>query len=293
MIVQTYIRLLPILAMAGGGYLLSRIYTLSSDTLVKVIMDFMMPMLIFHALYTSEINGLEILSLAGVTTFVVAVLLGAALLYVRITGVQLAGFVPPVIFMNSGFLGIPLMMLWSGSAAMNMMVIYDQIQSFYIFSLGIILITGSFGLFSLKRMFSSPILWAIIGGFGFRFLHIPIPGSVLSVLDFGGRAAPPLAAFTLGISLGETRFKISRHLVAALILRIPLGFLAGMAGAALFGLEGTARMVVIVASSLPSAVFASVLPLRYGIRAELAGTVVLVSTLLGVVTMPLSFILAS
>jgi predicted permease len=98
---------------------------------------------------------------------------------------------------------------------------------------------------------------------------------------------------TLGISLGGTRLKISGHLIAALILRIPLGFLAGMSGAALFGLEGTTRMVVIVASSLPSAVFTSVMPLRYGVRAELAGTVVLVSTLLGVITIPLAFYLAS
>ena len=72
MILQSFLQLLPIFVITGGGYLLSRIYNLSRDTLVKVIVDFLMPMLIFHALYTSDIRAALVLDLAGVTTFIVA-----------------------------------------------------------------------------------------------------------------------------------------------------------------------------------------------------------------------------
>ena len=293
MILDAFIQLLPILIITGGGYLLSRLYSLSHDTLVKVIVDFLMPMLIFHALYTSDIGGRMVLNLAGVTTFVVAVLLLVSFLYTRFAGIKTGHFIPSVLFMNSGFLGIPLMQLWSGVAAMNIVVIYDQIQSIYIFTLGILIITGGLTVQGVRNLFKSPILWAIIGGFLFRFLNIPIPDPLLTTLDFGGKAAPPLAAFTVGVSLAVTSWHLDRHLIAALLLRFVGGFLCGMLGAYIFGLEGLERTVVIVASALPSAVFTSVMPLRYGIKADFAGTMVIVSTLLGIVTIPLSFFLAS
>ncbi len=293
MIFQSFLKLLPILVMAGGGFLLTRIYHLSQETLVKVIVDFLTPMLIFHALYTSDINGAQIVGLAGVTTFVVAALLLLSFIYVRIAGIEASQFIPSVIFMNSGFLGIPLMKLWGGITAMNFIVIYDQIQTIYIFTLGILVITGGFSSRGLKEMLKSPILWAIFSGFAFRFLNIPVAEPILTTLDFGGSAAPPLAALALGISLGEMKFHFNRHLVAALILRICGGFLLGVAGSILFRLEGVSRTVVIVASSLPSAVFTSVLPLRYGVKADFGGTMVVISTILGIVTIPISFWLAS
>jgi len=111
-------------------------------------------------------------------------------------------------------------------------------------------------------------------------------------LDFGGNAAPPLAALALGVSLGDLKFHFSRHLFAALFLRIIGGFLFGLAGCALFGLEGMSRTVVLVASSLPSAVFSSILPMRYGRKADFAGTMIVVSSILGILSIPLAFFLA-
>ncbi len=292
MILHTSLQLLPIFVITGGGYLLSRIYHLSQDTLVKVIVDFLMPMLIFHALYTSDIRADLVLDLAGVTTFIVASLLLLSLGYARIFGADARQFIPPVIFMNSGFLGIPLMKLWGGMAAMNLIVIYDQIQTVYIFSLGIMIVTGGFSFRGMKQMVKSPILWAIFLGFGFRFFNVPLPVSLLTTLEFGGSAAPPLAALALGVSLGETSFHFNRHLFAGLLLRIGGGFLCGLAGSVIFGLEGMNRVVVLVASSLPSAVFSSVLPMRYGVKADFAGTMVVVSTVLGIITIPLAFLLA-
>ena len=292
MILQSFLQLLPILVITGGGFLLSRIYHLSQDTLVKVIVDFLMPMLIFHALYTSDISGALVLDLAGVTSFIVFSLLLVSFLYTKLIGLEAGQFIPPVIFMNSGFLGIPLMSLWGGLAAMNLIVIYDQIQTVYIFTLGIMIVTGGFSLRGLREMFKSPILWAIVLGFSFRFFKLPVAEPLLVTLEFGGNAAPPLAALALGVSLGELHFHFSRHLFAALFLRIAGGFLFGLAGSALFGLEGVSRTVVLVASSLPSAVFSTILPLRYGIKADFAGTMVVVSTILAVLTIPLAFWLA-
>ncbi len=292
MVLYSFMQLLPILLLTLTGFLVSRIYTLNVDTLVKVIADVFMPMLILYALYNSTIEGTIILQLAGATTLIVLILTLASYVYARCAHIDARAFMPAVIFMNSGFLGIPLMSLWGGIAAMNLVVIYDQIQTIYIFTLGIFIITGGLNLRSLKVVLQSPIIWAVFGGFFFRLSGISLPEPLLTTLDFAGNAAPPLAAFTLGISLQEYHFRIDRHITAGLLLRFVVGFAAGWLAASLFGLTGLSRTVVIVSAALPSAVFTAVLPLRYGVKSDVAGTLVIISTILGVATIPITFWLA-
>lgn len=297
MILQSFLLLLPILVLVLAGWLLSRLHELSGDTLVKAVTEVLMPMLIFNALAGSDIEFSLVADLAGVTTFVVAGSALIAWIYSRVADMEAREFIPPVIFMNSGFLGIPLMQLWGGLAAMNLVVIYDQIQTIYIFTLGLAIITGGIAgagkWTGLKEMVKAPIPWAIVLGFLFRFSGLTLPVPVAATLEFGGTAAPPLAAFALGVALGGTRFHFSRHLFAALFLRFVGGFLLALAGCIIFGITGLSRTVVLVASALPSAVFTSVLPLRYGAKADFGGTMVVISTILGVITIPLSFWLAA
>lgn len=292
MIIDTFVKLLPIIIITGGGYIVARGFDLSINSLVTVITDFFMPMLIFHALYTSTISGAEIFGIAGVTTLVVVIPLTASLLYAKAVRIDTREYIPSMIFMNSGFLGIPLMKLWGGIAAMNLVVVYDQIQTIYIFTLGLFIITGGFSRRGLNEILHAPILWAIGAGFLFRFLHVPLPDPFLTTFEFGGNAAPPLAAFTLGASLRNTKLHFDRHLAAGLFIRFVIGFLAGYFSCILFNITGLTRTVLIVASTLPSAVFTSVLPLRYGVRSDFASTLVIISTLLGIFTIPLSFWLA-
>jgi hypothetical protein len=74
-----------------------------------------------------------------------------------------------------------------------------------------------------------------------------------------------------------------------MILRVGAGFFAGVAGAYLVGLSGTAKTVFVVGSALPSAVFSYVITNRYGANTDFTGTMILVSTVLGVLTIPLTF----
>ncbi|MBI9104431.1 MAG: AEC family transporter [Spirochaetales bacterium] len=292
MILNSFILILPILLLGAGGFLLTKLYHISQDTLVKVIVDFLMPMLIFHALCTSTIDAGMMIDLAGVTSLTLLFLFIPSLIYCFVTGMDRREFVPPVIFMNSGFFGIPLMKLWGGMAAMNTVVIFDQIQTLYIFTLGIMIITGGFSIKGGREMVKSPILWAVVAGFLFRNLGLHLPHTVLETLEFGGNAAPPLAALTLGVVVGETRIQFNLHLLAAVLLRTVGGFFAGLAACWIFGLDGMPRTIVIVASSLPSAVFTSVLPLRYGVKSDFSSTMVAGTTILSVITVPLAFLFA-
>ncbi len=293
MIINSFLILLPLIFLALGGYLLSRIYSLSEDTLIRIVTDFFMPALIFYSLYTSDINLTKTLKLLGVVSFVILFLFVLSFLYCRWFKLDFKAFSPPILFMNSGFIGIPLMKLWGGFAAMNYIVIYDQIQTFYIFTLGIIIVTGGFTLVGIREMVKSPLLWAIIAGFLFKHLQIPMPDNLIKAIGYCGAGAPALATFALGCSLNNRRVIADAHLLSGLIFRFVFGFLAGWIATAIFNINGMERTVILVASSLPSAVFSVVLPLRYGINARFAGSLILVSSILSVFIIPAVFFFAS
>jgi len=293
MIISSFLILLPLILLALGGYLLSTFYSLSEDTLIRIVTDFFMPALIFYSLYTSDISFAKTLKLLGVVSFVLAFLFILSLAYCRLFKLDFKAFAPPVLFMNSGFLGIPLMKLWGGFAAMNYIVIYDQIQTFYIFTLGIIIVTGGFTLVGIREMIKSPLLWAIVAGFLFKYLNIPVSENLIEAIGFCGAGAPALAIFALGCSLKKRRVIADTHLLSGLVFRFVFGFLAGWIATFVLNISGMERTIILVASSLPSAVFSVVLPLRYGINARFAGSLILASSILSIFIIPIVFYLSS
>jgi len=289
---DTFVVLLPLFILMAGGWIMGAAFTIDEDTLTRILTDFFVPLLVFGSLYRSDITPAEMTDLLGTVLFMVAALYVAAIIYTRVSGVDIRGFAMPVIFMNSGFLGIPLMQLWSGDAAMNIIIVFDQIQTIFIFTLGFFIVGGGFTLKGLRLSLLSPILWAVILGFGANLLKIPLPGVLIDTCSFAGNAAPPLAAFVVGCSLSSKRPYVDRHIIGGIVLRMGIGLCVGIAAAAIFDLQGLTKTVVIVASALPAAVFSYVLPARYGAVTEHAQNIVVISTILSVVTIPLTFALA-
>lgn len=293
MVFSIFIIILPLFAAMSAGFGLSKLFKIDEHSLTRVLTDVFMPALVFYSLYESDVVFTETIKLAGATTTAVFLLMGMALIYSRMAKISSAEFAPPVCFMNSGFIGIPLMALWGGAAAVNVDVIIDQVQTFYLFTIGIIIVSGGFNSSGLKEMVKTPLLWAIFAGFILKFSGIVIPVPIIDIFKFCGEGASALAAFTVGASMVRRRIVFNKHLFAAVVLRFIGGFLAGWGASVVFRLSGDTKIIMIVATSLPSAVFSYVLPLRYGVDTELAGSVVVVSTILGIVLIPVSFVLAS
>jgi predicted permease len=293
MIISTLFQMLPIILVVLGGFLLSSIESVKVEDLVRIVSDFFMPALVFISLTESSLSGAVIGDIAKASALVSLLLFPLALGWAKLAKQDMRSTIPPLVFMNSGFLGIPLMELWGGSEAMNLILIYDQIQGIFLFTLGLLIITGGFSRKGLLNMLHSPILWAVLLGFLVRMLPITMPKAIVSTFTFAGSAASPLAAFTLGVSLKRIRFTFDRHIIGGLAIRFIGGYAVGYLAASIVGLSGLSKTVVIVATALPSAVFTSVLPLRYGLKNEFSSTMVLVSSLMGIFTIPITIALAS
>ena len=101
MLIDSMLIMLPIIVLDAGGFFSASRFSVSEDMLVRIIIDFLMPMLIFYALYTGEVKGGEVASLAGSATFVVVVLTLFTLIYAKLLRYDFRSLTPPVIFMNS------------------------------------------------------------------------------------------------------------------------------------------------------------------------------------------------
>jgi predicted permease len=286
MTIAPFLHMLPILVVILSGYVMGRLLPIDSKTLATVAADFFMPALLFISMATTDLEGSLVSSLIGSSISITAMLLVVAFIWAKLAGQEPSKTVPSLVFMNSGFLAIPLMKLYGGNLGMNMSVIFDFTQSF-----GVFIITGGLKASSVKAAFASPIIWATVSGLLVRTLAIPIPETIREIFLYAGDGAPALASFALGVSLKDFKLTLKVELISALFVRFVGGFLIGLLAANLFGLQGMAKVVVTVTAALPSAIFTSVLPIRHNKDANFATTMVLLSTLLGAFTIPLSFAL--
>lgn len=291
MFINSFYQMLPIFIISLGGYLTNRLFDLKPEALVKLVADFFTPMLIFQAIYRSDLHGSTMVDIALSVTFVVVCQTLIAYLYTKITKIEGRDFIGPATYMNSGFLGMPLMKLWGGVTALNLIIIYDQILTMYMMTLGLMIIAGGLTSKSFGYILKSPILWAITAGFIFKFLEIPVPQPILTTFEFGGDAVFPLAAYILGVSLSHGKIEINRHVIAGITIRVVGGLFLGLLAVTILKITGLERTVIVVASTLPSAVLTSVLPIRYNVPTKYSGPIVMLSTLISVFTIPISFML--
>lgn len=292
MIITSFLQMLPILLVLGAGYLYATFVKVDVSALVRITSDVFMPALVFYSVTRTALTSSDFLAVSGASALIFTLLLAFGWLWLKVTGENQRSTLPAIVFMNSGFLGYPLMQLYGGADALNVIVIFDQVQGIFLFTIGLFIITGGFSKKSIQSLIHSPIIWAMGASFAILFLGIPLPNALERSFSFVADAASPIACFALGVSIKQTPFTFHRNVIGSLLFRFGGGYLIAWLVTVLFGITGMAQTVLIISASLPSAMLASILPLRYGLDNQHASMMVVISTLLGIVTIPLAFALA-
>ena len=117
-------------------------------------------------------------------------------------------------------------------------------------------------------------------------LEWELPALLDNTIRLLGQRTIPLMLLTLGVSLSRMHpDSLGRSLLLA-VIRFGLGVSAGFAITSLLGVEGLARKVLILQAAMPVGVLNYLFAHRYGRSPEQVASLVLVSTLLSVVTIP-------
>jgi len=197
---------------------------------------------------------------------------------------------------NIGFLGIPMLALIMGEAAVGYIMMMLAVDLLVFGSLVVILITGSRGtpdgpgvFYTVgKGLVTNPMLVSIFLGFSWSALEWPIPQPINEFVGYLGAAATPGALFAIGASLASKsaeRLVVAGWLSFAKLVLHPAAI--ALAALVVWPIEPYAAAVMIASAALPTAGNIYMVASHYGVAAHRVSATILVSTAGSIVTVSL------
>ncbi len=299
---EIFLKTLPFFMVIGAGYGAGRSGFFSEAAtawLTKFVFYFALSAMLFR--FSANLSLAEVFDLA----FVKAYLLGTAVIYVLATVVALMRRIPVqeaaveaqcATIGNVGFLGIPMLALLLGEAAIAPVMLVLAIDLIVFGSLIVIIITGardgriSFGIFRSigLGLIKNPMIVSIVLGLTWSGLQIPIPGPLNEFVILLGNAATPGALFAIGASLASKsaeRVFVAGWLSFCKLVLHPAA--VAVAALLIFPVEPYAAGVMIAAAALPVAGNVYMLAQHYGVAPHRVSSAILISTAISIVTVSL------
>lgn len=275
----------PVFILAAVGFIWVKLgYEYRVKFVTQFAMTLSVPCLIFTALMGTQVDvtALATLSLAafaayGLLTFMMWALVQAGKLDRRT-------YLAPLIFGNTGNLGMPLAFFAFGDVGLGYAVVVFAVMAILSFTFGIWLVSGGG---SLTKVVTEPVVAATVLGALFFWQGWQTPTFMTNALELIGQMAIPMMLITLGVAVA--RLKPGRFGLATLLSAIKVALCVTSAAAVglWFGLEPVALAVLIVQIATPVAVTSYLLAEKYGAEADGVAGLVVVSTLMSVITLPL------
>jgi len=194
---------------------------------------------------------------------------------------------------NVGFLGVPMLAMLMGEAAIGPVMLVLAVDLLVFGSLVVILITGARdGRMSPAILRSiggglirNPMIVSIAAGFAWSALALPIPDTMNAFLALLGGAATPGALFAIGASLAEKTAE-RPHVAGWLSLCKLVLHPAAVAIALLwvFDMPGFSAAVVIAAAALPVAGNVFIIAQSYEVAPRRVSSAIFISTAAAVVS---------
>ena len=277
--------LTPILFITLAGFVFGKFKRIELKTLADVIIYVCVPALALVQLSMQRMPLPEILGIALSTAFVIIALGGIAYLLFRVLKLSAPpGIYLPIMFMNSGFIGYPLALFAFGGPGLSRAIVYDITNAVLIFTLGIYMVSRGKRRWEVLRM---PFIYAALAGILISLAGIQLPQFIYAPLYLIGGMTIPLALFMLGCRLASLKITSWRLPLMATSLRLGLGLGLGMLAAFIFRLPALTAKIVILSSSLASAVTPLALAEEYDADPQLVASAITLSTLVSMVTVVL------
>ena len=276
--------LFPVFAIIGLGWWYGRGKRLDLGVTNQIAMDVLVPALVFAALASKsfELARYAQLALGGV-----AVVLGSGLLaypFARLLKVQVKTFVPPMMFNNSGNMGIPLMVLAFGDAALAGAVVLFLVEMFLHFSLGAFMLDHRMRFAQLLR---TPVMIATLLGIAVSLSGVIVPTPLYTALKMVGDASIPVLLFALGVRLNEVSFKDWRIGVAGALLCPATGLAMVAIVSPFITLTPLEQSLLLIFGALPPAVLNYLMAEQYHQEPQRVASIVLLGNLAALAIMPI------
>ena len=289
---QTIIMLILIMV----GVLSSKIRLISKDTnkeLSGFLLQVVNPVVIFMSYQTEYRSGLAenlILTFAFSVAVLVVEIIAAYLLIRNKQGreTQIERF--SAIYSNCGFMGIPLINALFGMEGVFYLTAFITVFNIFVWTHGIILISGERDMKKVVKVFYSPTMIAIFVGLVTFFLRLRLPSVPARALGYISDLNTPVAMIVSGVTIADTNIvkllkKPSLYYVTAVRLLILPVIVAGLLS--FMPIDEKVRVTITVAASAPPAAMCTLQCVRYGKNSLYSSEIFAFGTVLSAATLPL------
>ncbi|MDC0033335.1 AEC family transporter [Alphaproteobacteria bacterium] len=275
----------PLFLIAGIGLAWGRSgHRFDTNMIGALSLNFGVPCLIFSTMTKLQVSLVAFGSIAGLYTLAVLVNLMIAAMVLRLMKLDVGAYVPGITFANNGNMGLPLCLFAFGDEGLVLGISIFVISFFSNFILGVAFVSGRM---TLGEIAKTPAIYVVMAALLFLVAGIDPPRWLANTTEIIGGMSIPLMLLALGVSLSRLKVgSLGRSLILAL-LRLGVGFTIGYFLAWSFDLEGVIRGVLILQCAMPAAVFNYILAVRYNRAAEEVAGLIVASTVISFLTLPL------
>ena len=252
---------------------------------IRINIDVFVPALIFAVLSAESFDLIKYQSLAiGAAIIVIG---SGILLYpaCKLLKVHPKTFLPPMMFSNSGNLGIPLIVLAFGENALQAAVVLFLVENLLHFTVGIYILDHKTRLLNLLRM---PMILATILGLIWSGFDLPIPKAVHTFIDMLGQIAIPLMLFALGVRMTSVDFSNWKIGSLSAVLCPASGIIIALICQQFLQLDATQFAYLVVFGALPPAVLNYMIAERYNQEPHQVASIVLLGNMGSLIFIPIT-----
>ena len=275
----------PVFALVLVGYLYGRRHRPDMAAANRINLDCFIPALIFDALSARSFRPDAYLDLAlgGVVVVLGSGLI--ALAVARLLRIPARTLVPPMMFNNSGNMGLPLALLAFGEAGLKVAIVLFIIENLMHFTLGFRILDPHSGLSGLLRI---PMFVAAALGLGVSFAGILVPAPLAEAIRLLGQVSIPLMLFSLGVRLLDADLAHWRIAILGACLRPLAGVLVALGFLRVIDMEPRSAAGLVLFAALPPAVLNYMLAERYRQEPAVVAAIVIWGNLAALIVMPLT-----
>lgn len=274
----------PVFILAAIGFTWVKIgWSYEIEFVTRLAMTLSVPALIFVALMKANISADTLSNLF--LSSLIAYLFLALIFWItgKIFKLNMATYWAPLIFGNTGNLGLPLAMFAFGEVGLGYAVVVFAVMAIGSFSIGVWMVSGGG---SLNKVFKEPMAWATLLGALFLIQGWQTPKWATNTLELLGQMAIPLMLITLGVALARLRINLISRAIILSILKLCVSVGVAWIIGIYFELNDIAFAVLVMQIATPVAVTSYLLAQKYGADANEVAGLVIASTALSVFALP-------
>jgi predicted permease len=251
----------------------------------RLAMQVSVPALLFSVLSRIEVDPKAFRDLALASFALYGALTLVSWLLIRGAGLDRRAYLAPFIFGNTGNVGLPIALFAYGEQGLAYAMVVFAVMAAISFTIGVMMVTEKA---SPIEALKQPIFYGAILGILFASQGWKTPAVVQSTLSLAGQIAIPTMLITLGVAVAQLDVRDFGRALWISLAKAALCALVGVAVAAGFGLDRVAAGALILQAIMPVAVTSYLLATRYDADPGAVAGLVVVSTLVSVLTVPLA-----